>query len=230
MKTKVQSPFDGKPTTIETKDALGRSTYTVILRALTPLRAKIADGASLLVSVAAGVSSVGIAFHLEAPTASEIGLLLASPIPAYWAARLTLYHVMERAVNVVFTPEQFIIERLFGTRRFDRNLPHGFALHPHDRAGREAEKLSYRERQRKHAFPPWPPKRYLGNSYHLSFEYLDQRNDIMTVYRRKHAYRLLARLNAIKRILDTEAKGIEQILTPERDWAAQPGDLSGSFQ
>ncbi len=228
MTSKVQSPFDGKPTTTEFKDDDGRSTYTVALKAMTPLRARIAHWLSLLAGIAVAICAVRLAFQLGGLDWYEAAALLVSPILAYWAMRFWLYYAMQRCVRVVFTPEQFQIERLFSIKRYDRNLPHGFALYHHDRAGREEEVASFRERRRNGWWQLFPPKRYLGNSYHLSFQYLDQRNIIMTVYRHKHAQRLLARLNAIKRILETEAKGIDEVQSPQRDWTAQPGELSGS--
>jgi len=227
MATKVRSPFDGKPRTTETKDEAGRSSYTVALRALTPLRAEIADKISLLTSVVVGFGGVWFSFHLETPNIYEVGALLGSPLPAYWVARLSLYCIMQKTKRVVFTPEHFIIENLVRDKTFDRNLPYGFALYNHDRAEREEEVASFREGKRTGWWWLRPPKRYLGSSYHLSFQYLDQRNIIMTVYRYKHAQRLLARLNAIKRVLETEAKGIEEVSSPARDWMDQPGELPG---
>ena len=156
--------------------------------------------------------------------------LLAAPAPTYWAVRLTFYKVMQKNARVVFTQEHFIIKRLLGQKKFDRNLPHTFALYHHDRAGREEEILSHKESKRRGKWWSWPLKRYLGRSYHLSFDYLDQRNEIMTVYRRKHAHRMLARLNAVRRVTDNEAGiGTGQAMSPERDWSAQPGELAGSF-
>ena len=189
MEPKGRSPFDGKPTTTETKDEQGLSTYTVTLSAMTPFRARIADKLALGASIATGIGAIRLAFELTDPTTAEVLALLATPLPAYWAVLFVLYHLMQKSVRVVFTPEHFVIERLVRSKRFDRNLPHGFTLHVHDHARREEEKLVYREGMRRKFRWPWPAKRYLGHSYHLSFEYLDQRNDIMTVYRRKHAYR-----------------------------------------
>lgn len=96
---------------------------------------------------------------------------------------------------------------------------------------REEQILSYRESKRKRHWWPWPAKRYLGQSYHLSFDYLNQHNEIMTVFRRAHAHRMLARLNAVKHVMENEAgHGAGQALSPERDWSAQPGDLTASFE
>lgn len=230
MESKIQSPFAGKPVTTETKDEQGRSTYSVELSALTPLRARVADWLSGIASFAVGIGALRLIFMLHVSNTPQILALLVAPLPAYWIARYALYRGMQKTVHVMFTPEHFTIRRMLGNKTFDRNLPHSFALYVHDRAGREEEVLSYKESKLKNSWWPWALKRYLGRSYHLSFDYLDQRNEIMTVYRRKHAHAMLARLNAVRRVMDNEAGfGSGQALAPERDWTAQPGELAGSF-
>ncbi len=194
--------------------------------ALTPFRARIVDWLCLLTTVAAAIGALFVAMSFEAPKLWHFILTGTLPALAFGLSRCAFDRLLRKSARVVFTPDEFVIDGLFGERRFDRNMPHRFALYPHNRAEREAEIIRFRMSRPQKSWRLFPPKHYLGSSYHLSFEYLDQRNDIMTIYRREIAHQILARLKACDAIMDGYAgKGAGQSLAPEQDWSPQPGDL-----
>lgn len=226
MENGRQSPFEGQPTTTKITDDKGRTNYKVDIQAMTPLRARIADWLSTTASILTFGGGVFIAFNLSEPDTAKVFALLAAPIPAYFIAKGALYEVMQKTVSVMFTPDEFTVSTAFGTKRFDRNMPHKFTLYVHDKAQREEEVLSYRESKRQHHWWAWKLKRYFGRSYHLSFDYLDQRNVLLTIYKRKTAHKILTRLNAVRQVMDNQTnQGAGQALSPEEDWSQQAGGL-----
>lgn len=232
MPNGTQSPFEGNPETTKSTDSQGRANYTVLIRAMTPRLAKLADWLSGAAALAAGVAGIKFAFDLPDPNTAQVLALLALPLPGYFAARAGLYEIMQARVRVVFTPETFTIERpLMGKKKFDRHMPHKFALYHHRKADREEERLSYKEGKRQRHWWSWKLKRYFGKSYHLSFNYLDQRNQIITIYKHEKAHEILSRLNAVRQVMDNEmSKGMGQALSPEEEWADQAGGLEKNLK
>lgn len=224
-----QSPFEGKPTTREFTNSKGQTCRRVTIEAMTPWRARVADWLAWTAAIGAGAGGITLAFTLPDPNGWVIGGLLASPLPAYFIIKLALYQEMKKSVRVEFTPDEFLVYGLWGIKRFDRHLPHKFTLYEHDKAEREEAKLSWRERKLAHHWWSWNLKRYCGQSYHLSFEYLDQRNVIMTIFKDRAAYKILSRLNAVKHVMDNEAnRGAGQALTPAQDWSPQAGAIEAN--
>lgn len=150
-----------------------------------------------------------------------IGPWLAHPL--IWR----LYRVLLRKeTEIIITPEEFRFRSWKGWRTYDRQLPHKFALIPHDkaRAEKEAHDLETRREQARGQFVS--KTRYYGESYHLSFEYLGQRNDVLTIHGRKEALAVLARLKACDEVMDAEARMGDGIaLDPEDQWSDQPGEI-----
>lgn len=243
MANGTQSPFDGKPATCKFSDDQGRTCYEVKIEAMTPLRARMADWFSWTAALGAGVGGITLAFVMPEPNAwpvsdvlplfltehitpIAVSLILAGPVMSFFAAKAALYQVMQKTVRVVFTPDEFVIHGLFGKKRFDRNLPHKFAAYPHHRAEREEKRLRFWESKYQHRWWSWSRKRYLGQSSRLSFDYMDQRNVIMTIFKHTNAQRIFARLNAVKDVMDNErSQGAGQALSPEQDWSPQAGAL-----
>ena len=198
----VRSPFAGGPRTIERTAVDGTKEITVIASAITPLRATLADWVSLGVLAYAAGFSAYVGFQIEDLTNSELTGLVGIPAAVFALSRWGLYRLFEKSSRVVFTPERFIRCHVFFPKRFDRAMPHSFALHAHEKKEREEELLTLREKNGK----SWPfsraAKRYYGKSYYISFEYMGQRNDLTLVYKRKKAQSIIARLKACDEIMD----------------------------
>ena len=70
------------------------------------------------------------------------------------------------------------------------------------------------------------PTRYYGDSFHVVFEYLGQRNDIATVYGHKDASAIVNRLKACdKRLNQLAGMGDEAALDPDDQWNKGPGEI-----
>jgi len=224
------SPFAGGPETIESTLPDGTKRITVLPKAITPLRARAADLLSILVTVSAICGAVYFATLIgDAPAWQFAGVLLAS-FAVLPIIRIGLYRLFEKQARVVFTPELFTAYKLFGPKTFDRNMPHSFSIYYHDKRDREADIIADKVKARSGKWWAFrPPKKYLGASYHLSFEYMGQRNDLMLIYKYKKAQEILSRLNACDEIMDGySCKGRGQALKPQDEWTPQAGDLEAS--
>ena len=153
------------------------------------------------------------------------GALAAAPV-TYFAVKFGLDRLLKKTVRVVFTPKHFTISGLFGEKRFDRDLPHNFALYAHDKTRREQQVHSNRASKWKRRWWQGPRKQYYGQSGVLSFDFFDQRIDIATVFGEANCRVFLTRLTACSQIMDRYAlRGTGQTLSPEGDWPSQSGDL-----
>lgn len=232
MTGKTQSPFAGGPTTVESTDQDGAKRITVTPKAITPLRARLADWASNLMGTLLFCGAVYGATLMGDASAWQFAALLLAPFAALPAIRAGLYYFFRKSARVVFTPEIFTFYNLIGSKSFDRNMPHSFALYYHDKRERESEIIADKVRSRSGRW--WalrPPKKYFGKSYYISFEYMGQRNDLMLVYKHKTAQEIIARLKAVDEVMDGLAgNGRGQALSPEQEWTPQAGALEASAQ
>lgn len=215
----------GSRTRHKTRDD-GTTILSVSVSALTPWRAKLADRGALLSAVA--LFAALLASVLFAPTHHwEAWLFVFGlPVAAYPLLLFAYRYLLARSLQAEFTPEHFRVRTLFGWKRFDRQHAHAFALLPHDKAidERDAHDLAMRKAQLKGK--AIARKRYYGDSFHLSYDYLGQRNDLMTIYGRKEALAIQARLTACNDVMDGIArKGNGVSLRPTDEWSEQPGDI-----
>lgn len=222
MKERSVPEFHGKPLTKGFTDDSGRQAYRVTPEFLTPLRVKVAE-------FCAGVSAVGLAgggFYLlsEAPhpAAWLWGVALLGPLAAYPALNRMWRLLLHKRVQLVLTVDRFKVLRWNGWRSYDRTMPHKFALVAHDKA--QAEKDVHELMVRKgHLITN---RRYYTASYHLSFDRLRERNDVLTVYGHKEALAIVNRLQDCDEILDGKVPMGEGIARrPEDEWKSQPGDI-----
>lgn len=231
MQTRNQSmsPFAGYPRTIVEENCSDGTVlkHTTLPRFQGPWLAKISDVTTWLATLAAGSGSLFASIEYELH-----GWLLAASVTAastatFAAGHFGLRHVIARTSRVVFTPDQFIHFGFFRAKTFDRSLPHSFALFTHRKADREEQKLSFKERRSSGKWWARSPKRYYGNSYHIAFQYMGQRHDLMTVYRHEVASKILARLKANDEAVEAKVGGGRgQALNPQDEWADQSGALA----
>lgn len=218
MLQRVRSPFAGKPVTRQVADRNGAPAFDVQPRVLTPARAMAAHWLAG-VGVVAGVG-YGLANFASAPN-PDSGMLTAAlvvPVAGGFVLYEALRSLLRKRVRLVLTLEQFSVKTMFGWKHYDRLLPHRFALLQHDWAQAEQELAETRKVVKK---PRWYTK-----SFHVSFDYLGQRNDVLTVYGPKEAMAIVTRLNACDSVLDALARrGQGTPLTPADEWGDQPGAI-----
>lgn len=225
---KVKSPFDGEPRTVHGTDDNGNPALFVTARAVTPLRARIADACTAI----AILHCWGIGLTMlqrEAQDAISIGLMvgfIAAPVLARSAIRRFCHDCLAKTSEVAFTERTFAVRRPDGWEVYDRQLPHRFALIAHDRAQAERDQHDYEKQQASINRAAVMPTRYYGDSFVLSFEHLGQRNDVLVVYGPKQAQAILARLTLCDNIMDAQLqKGKGVPLEPADQWGRQPGDI-----
>ncbi|MCG8042453.1 MAG: hypothetical protein JAZ17_03545 [Candidatus Thiodiazotropha endolucinida] len=226
MNRKIISPFDGEPKTEQFIDENGNTAFRIRAQAITPEQVKKAE----LWAVATILWLMGMGFQVltENPDASPLAwfAFLIGPILAYPILNDLFRSSYYTETRIEMTIDEFRIKRFPGWQRFDRTLPHRFALLVHDKTQKEKDANELAVRQAQARGQVVAPKRYYGDSFHVSFEYLGQRNDVMNVYGHKDALAIVARLKACDDILDGEARMGDGIaLDPEDQWSKGPGEI-----
>ena len=131
---------------------------------------------------------------------------------------------------MVFTSEKFLVRRLVGWKTYDRQLPHKFLLLPHDHAQREREKHDLEVRKAQARGKIVAPRRYYQESFHVCLNYAGHRVDILTVFDRKDAAAVLARLQACDETVDVQVRnGNGGAFRPEDQWGIHPGEIPESL-
>lgn len=226
MTKKIVSPFEGDPPTEEFTDKGGDTAFRVTPQVLTPLRVKLAE--FLASTSVLGLMGGGFYAMTERPDASAwlwlavlIGPAIAFPLlNGFW--RLFFY----TGTEMVLTTDQFKFRSWSGWKSFDRKLEHRFVLVLHDKTQKEKDANELAVRQGQARGQVIAPKRYYTDSYHVSFEYLGQRNDVLTVYGHKETVMIIARLKACdERLNKISGMGDGIALDPEDQWTDQPGGI-----
>jgi hypothetical protein len=226
MLQKVRSPFAGKPVTRQIADRNGAPAFDVQPCVLTPVRAIAASWLSGLGVVAGfGFGLVGLATAPN-PDGGMLTAAIAVPVVGGFALYGALRVLLRKRSRLMLTLDQFSVETMFGWKHYDRLLPHRFALLQHDWAQAEQENAEFQAAQAQMRGKLIRKPRWYANSFHVSFDYIGQRNDILTVYGQKKAMAILTRLNACDNVLDALARrGQGTPLTPEDEWGDQPGAI-----
>jgi hypothetical protein len=221
----IRSPFQGRPKTRQSLHAKDGLTFTVIPNELTPLRARAAD-------ISAGLSAFGLllaGFHFSKTTLHNPPdwiwlVLLFAAYGSYYCLKPLWRFLYRTETRIVMTATRFSYRVWYGWKHFDRTLPHKFVVLQHDKAKREQEKhqLDLRNGRGQQEIKT----RYYGESFHIVFEYVGQRNDVLTVFGQKEALAVAARLKACDGACDAQAKlGDGLALGPQDQWGDQPGDI-----
>jgi hypothetical protein len=96
----------------------------------------------------------------------------------------------------------------------------------HDRAKIERENHELRKLRAQKRGDIIAPKRYFDESFHIIFDYMGQRFDVVTVYDEKRATAIATRLMACDKLMDTKNQmGEGEALNPGDQWGKAPGSL-----
>jgi hypothetical protein len=226
MAKRVRSPFAGFPAAWLVYDRRGNPTFHVEPRILTPYRAVALRFTSDLVVIAGISYGLWSAFAAENPNGWMLAGAIIIPIALETALYKTLEPFFRKRVRIMLTLDKFSIKRLFGWKHYDRQLPHRFAVLPHDWLQAERDSEEYRMQQAQLKRQALKKQRLYADSFHISFDYLGQRNDLMTVYRQKEALAIALRLKACDEVLDAlMQRGHGTPLNPGKEWSYQPGQI-----
>ena len=225
----VTSPFEGDPLTTSWADAGGNEVITVIIRELTPDRAKSADSLSGLFTVALWFSCFyGMAhYQVSTPYLWIVGLIaplfVHNPLNRLFRAKLRMRTTVE------FTPDRFCVQNKRGVKLYDRTLTHRFLMMKHDQARTEREKHQLQVQRAQMEKKIIAPRRYYDDSFHIVFEYLGQRFDVADVFDQVRATAVTARLKACDKLMDTKFQTSEgEALNPGDQWGEAPGKVPGA--
>lgn len=222
----VNSPFRGFPTTRVTIDPNGATRIAVHACALTPLRARLslyAGGATGTVLLFAGTYGLIVDGAFALAEFGKLALVSVGAFPATWWG---LRYLVRKAATVTFTAEHIHVRRTFRARRFERAHPHGFVLLPHDKADKERDRHAFLDRKRPPKWWSWNRRKYYADSFHVVLHCFGERHDILTVYGRKKAEKIHARLQACDAVMDGRDFGDSGVsLTPDADWGVEAGGL-----
>lgn len=224
---RTQQVFKGEPRTKLRYDRKGNPYFDVYIHHLTPFRAKVADAVAEL----ATFGFIGWAVWKLAQTPDVSILVWATAIIAPLLFRPVLRKVIReeffrRTTHVRLAPDRFTIFGALRRRKFDRNLPHSFAVIEHDKTQREKEKLDLEVRRAARRGRLISPSKYYAESYHLVLEHFGARHDIAAIFGKKDALAAQARLAACDDRIDTlSLKGGGTPFDPADEWTPAPGDL-----
>ena len=133
---------------------------------------------------------------------------------------------LKRNVEMVVTPDEFRFRRWIRWVVIDRDLQHRFALVVHDLARQERDKHELEVLKAQQRRKIVQPRRYYQDSYHLCYELLGQRNDIIEICGRPEAQAVLMRLRAIDDVINASARhGNGTAIRPGDQWVEQPGAI-----
>lgn len=180
---RTRSPFRGKPMTwtLYNRDRSLRG-FRVKLEYLTPLRAKIADGAAIASAIGAMVGVIQIAPALPPQNEGLVIVAALAPAAAYPMIKFFYRRALRKSTLVEITRDLFRINGLFGWKTYDRNLPHRFALMQHDNAQEEWEDCEFAARKAAMKGKVLRETKYYQDSRHVVFDYVLQRIDVADVY------------------------------------------------
>lgn len=220
------SPFDGAPKTEIVTDDQGRRAFIVTPRYLTPWRFKVARFSANVTAWALMFALVFLVDHMVSEPGWEVlGALIAPWV--LWQLWFVIARFMcSRTTRFELTEDTLKVGRLFGSRKFDRTIPNSFALPPHNSAIAEQRKHELIVRQEASKGRVIAKMPIYANSWHLSFVYLGQRNDLLTIYGQQDAEALLCRLQACNDVLNRQAGLAEGLsMSADDDWTDSPGDV-----
>lgn len=219
------SPLEGKPYT----RMLGGGTddgYRIVIRELTPIRAKWVDALMSLGVLFWGYTGFSAVMN-EMPQDLQGWTLVAVTFlgPCY-AWRTFLHFIFKASTVFEITTDRLRVRQWTGSRSFDRSLQHRFALLDHDGADKERVVLELRARKDQSRGRYTVPQKYYSQSYHLVFEHLGQRRDIATIYGHKAAKLILDRIKLCDQLMDTKSRASNGTVTsPDDQWGDQTGEI-----
>jgi hypothetical protein len=226
MLQRIRSPFAGRPATRQVFDRNGAPAFDVQPRVLTPVRAMAASWLTGLGVIAALGNNLSDVANTPNPDSGMLTAAIVVPVVGGFVLYGALRSLLRKRVRLMLTLEQFSVKSLFGWKHYDRLLPHRFALLQHDWTQAEQEQQEFRAAVAQKQGKLIRKRRWFGKSFHVSFDYVGQRNDVLTVFGQKEAMAIVTRLNACDSVLDALAhRGQGTPLTPADEWGDQPGAI-----
>jgi len=222
------SPWEGFPKTRVALDANGKRSFIVRPRVLTPFRAKTAEFLATLLVLA--FILIGFAYLASAMPDAELWVWLGAVLVP-WIFRPVIHGItsglLKRETKIVLTEDTFEVHGLLGRKVYDRKLDHSISIFRHDFAEPEARALDLRARRAARNGQIIKTNPYYGDSAVVSYDYLGQRNDVLTAHPKITAHLVLMRLQACDAALNSQIGRSDGFASgPADQWSSEPGDIS----
>lgn len=223
---KTISIFAGKPVTTAFTSKKHGVGYRIVIRELTPLRAKALDSLAWIwfVLMAYVIFIISENTHQYGQAGLTIGGIIFLIFLSITG--LIYFHIFLKKTTIIITGKLFCVKSFWGSKKYDRQLRHKFSLLPHDKAQEEKISLDLKVREAQARRKIISPKIYYGKSYHLVFEHMGQRRDITTIFGHNDALAALARLNACDQVINAKTGSGDGTATdPIDQWGEQTGEI-----
>lgn len=221
-----QNPLSGRPVTFELLDGHGKPKFTIKPEELTPLRCKAADGFKFLIGVVLSITCILAILGLPAFFVEPVLRIIVPAVIAYFVLGWMFRSVLKRNTKIVMTTEAISVRRWYGWVRYNRNLPHQFALLNHDKMREEQQRHEHEVRKASAGGRVLRKKAYYAESFHIVLVYAGQRRDLLTVYGQKEATAIVTRLQYCDgRLNEATRMGAGGGQTPDEEWNTAAGGL-----
>ncbi|NBA98553.1 hypothetical protein GUY40_27115 [Pseudomonas sp. R5(2019)] len=224
----MKSPLDGRPRTQEMTDKDGRlSAFRVRPRELTPFGVKLADAITNILGVGMLVANVAALPDWRHPSLPKMAFVIGGTIASFWCLHWISRASFRVTTRIDLDLESIRVRRLWGWKRFDRRLEHRFVLLPHDGTERERRRNELATREAAANGKVVQKPIYYGDSFHVVLVYAGHRVDLLSVYGRKQAASIVARLQYCDQLLEQEAKRVGARTNPHvgAEWHDSPGGI-----
>jgi len=198
---------------------------------ITPLGAQAGD----LLSIGARLNFLGIAiacFFAEPQEPESVWYVycaawaLLALLSGPWLKKVLRNQLGRWCSVAVFEEKTFFIQRGSNWDAFDRQLPHNFALVPHDKAQEERDEHDFAKGGGAVNRNSVLFTRYYSDSYIVVYEHMGQRHDICAVHGQKEANAILARLVLCDKVMDAQLSyGKGAAITPSKQWDNSSGEI-----
>ncbi|MCY1435316.1 hypothetical protein D9M71_514060 [compost metagenome] len=195
---------------------------------LTPFTAKLADGISSVLGFGLLMVSMATLPDWRHPELPVLVVAIGGALVSGWALHFVARKTFRITYQIELDLESIGVRRLRGWESFDRRLAHRFLLLPHDRAERERRRNDLATREAAANGQVVQKPIYYGDSFHVVLEYAGHRIDVLSVYGRKQAESILARLQYCDQLLDEEAKRVGSRSTnphASAEWHKSAGEI-----
>ncbi|WP_095193954.1 hypothetical protein [Pseudomonas sp. Irchel 3A7] len=227
MNSPMKSPLTGRPSTRQATDEAGRLSFKVTPRELTPFRAKLAEGISAVLGLGLAAANFMPLLDGRHPDLPGMAIAFGATVLGFHLLRWVTREVCRVTTEIELGVDEIKVRRMLGWQSYDRRLEHRFVLLPHDGAERERRRndLATREAASNGQIVQKPI--YYGDSFHVVLVYAGHRVDLLSVYGRKQAASIVARLQYCDQLLEQEAKRVGARTNPHvgAEWHDSPGGI-----
>lgn len=216
---KSLSPFQGNPRTKQTTDEDGNIKFIVYAEYITPERYFISLIIARILIFITAINLIQDNYN-DYYEYNFRNILITAAIlyGVYVWFKFEAKLILSKTKTIEITKDFIVVKGLFKSRVFSRDIPHKFSIIPHDKTQRENDKFDFNRGKKRN--------RLYSASYHLSLDYMGQRNDLITIYEHKNAMAIASRLTACCEVASasTGLTGGTPI-SPKQQWDNSGGEI-----